>query len=402
VSRTVQETGEMQVNDPHTSRAPLTCRLLADPAAFEQLRPWWDPLLAASDEFTPWQSLDYVRHWWTHMAQGKELRVFVVERAGTPCLILPLQVSTRFQMLGLPVRMLEPIGMIMYVNRPRLALGPPDPAAYRCALEHLLNLRQDWHLIRIDEKPLDDPEVALLRNFAREKGLLYRDIFSHVCPYLNLRQPWPSYLQSRSSKMRKNLRAARRRLEQIGRVWTRSFESPAEIDEACEIVLRLHRRSWKRWRRIEHGHSRGYQQFFRAWLTTMANRARARVLVLFCGDRPVAATVAIMNRGTYYSAQIVHDRAFAMCSPGTLLESIELEELMTKQKYETYDFLGAFLRNKLRWTSTARPTALVFVMQQRWRNRVIDAYYFHAKPRIKQWLRRLFNRGAPPNPIHTS
>jgi CelD/BcsL family acetyltransferase involved in cellulose biosynthesis len=202
--------------------------------------------------------------------------------------------------------------------------------------------------------------------------------------------------------MRKNLRAARRRLERTGRVWVRSFESPADIDEAYDIVLRLFRRSWKRHKRIEYGHSHGYQQFFRAWLTGLVERARARILVLFCGDRPIAATIAVMDRGTYYSAQIVHDRAFAHCSPGTLLESIELEELMTQQKFATYDFLGAFLRNKLRWTTTARPTALVFVMQRCWRNRVIDAYYFHAKPRVKQLLRRAFNRAAPPNPIRTS
>ena len=140
----------MQIAEAATNTGKLTCRVFSDPRCFEQLRPWWDALLAASEGFTPWQSLDYVVQWWTHMSQGKQLRVFVVERAGTPCLILPLQVSTRFQMLGLPVRMLEPIGMIMYVNRPRLALGPTDAAAYQCALEHILSLRNDWQ--RSDRK----------------------------------------------------------------------------------------------------------------------------------------------------------------------------------------------------------------------------------------------------------
>lgn len=380
----------------------LACRVLTDPAGFEELRPWWDQLLADSAEHTPWQSWDYLSQWWLHMSGDKGLRLFVVERGGRPCLILPLQVSTRFQMLGLPVRMLEPIGMIMHVNRPRLGIGPADPAAYACALEHVWSQRGDWDLIRIDEKPLDDPEVELLRAFARARGLLYRDIFSHVCPYLDLRQPWPRYLQSRGGKLRKNLRAARRRLEKLGRVRVRSYGSPAEVHEAFEILLQLHQRSWKGHKRIEHGHSPGYQRFFHGWVRSMASRARARILVLFCADRPVAATVAVTEGDTYYSAQILHDRAYSRCSPGTLLESIELEELMTQQRFATYDFLGAFLRNKLRWTDTARSTALVFVMQKTWRNRLIDAYYFHAKPRVKRFLRRVFKAGQPPNPIHTS
>jgi len=379
--------------------AAYRCRVLTDASAWDEMTPWWKALLAASPPgITPWQGLDYLAAWWRHLGARRQLRLVVVERDGHPCLAMPLQVSTRFEMIGMPVRMLEPVAMIMDVNRPRLALGAPDPEAYRVALDTLWERRREWHLIRIDEKPADDPEAHLLREFAARHGLWYRDIYSHPCPYLDLRQDWDRYLATRSRRLRKNLRAARRRLEALGEVRLLEFREPAEMAAGLEQVVALHRRSWKRRKRIEQSRSLRYQGLYREWLTALAVRRSARILVLSCGGRPVAATIAVMDDDTYYSAQIVHDEAFDSVSPGTLLESLEIEGLMRDRRYATYDFLGAFLGNKRRWTETAHDTSLVFVMQPTLATRLVEAYYFHAKPWIKQQLRRLAARGGHSSP----
>lgn len=64
------------------------------------------------------------------------------------------------------------------------------------------------------------------------------------------------------------------------------------------------------------------------------------------GSRPIAATLALLEGSTYYSAHIAHDNEFARYSPGTLLESIELEDLMRERRFHTYDFLAGALQNK--------------------------------------------------------
>jgi CelD/BcsL family acetyltransferase involved in cellulose biosynthesis len=373
----------------------LRCRTLTRLSDWEQVRPWWDELLARSTDATPWQSWDYLSRWWRHLSDGKALRLFIVERDGRPVLALPLQISRRFEMLGLPVRMIEPIGMIMDVNRPRLALGALDPDAYRCAFEALWQARRDWDLIRIDEKLSDDPEVELLKDFAANHGLWYRDIFSHLCPNLDLQQDWDHYLASRGRRLRKNLRAAQRKLETLGPVALRSYSTPAEVHRGYEHVLELHRASWKGRKGVEQSQSPQYQSFYREWLASLAQRDAARILVLFCGDRPVAATIAILRGETYYSAQIVHDEQFRAVSPGTLLESLEIEGLMRAGRCRHYDFLGAFLNNKLRWTDTARATSLVFVFRPSLRALVIEGYYFRVKPWIKSAWRWLLRRPQP-------
>jgi CelD/BcsL family acetyltransferase involved in cellulose biosynthesis len=253
-------------------------------------------------------------------------------------------------------------------------------------------------VIRIDEKPWNDAEIALLRDYGLEHGCQFRQIFSHLVPYLDLRQSWATFLQTRSQKLRKNLKAARRKLETRGAVALRSYESEAEVLEAFEVMLDLHQRSWKRKQEVEHSRSEAYPEFYSNWVEHMAELGQCRILVLYCGEAPVAATIAFTDRGTYYSAQIVHDAEFAACSPGTLLEAMELELLMTEGRYHTYDMMGSFLNNKLRWTDTAMKSAHALVLRRRLRTFLMDAYFFLIKPYLRPALVALYRRLRPKQP----
>lgn len=370
----------------------MTCRLITELAEWQKLEPVWDALLAASPDHTPWQGFDFLTGWWRHLSNRMPLRVYVVERDGVPCLVLPLQISQWNGIPGLPVRILEPISMVMDVNRPRFALGAFDQAAYRHALEAIWSRRKEWDAIRIDEKPWDDAEVALLREYAREKLWVFRQAFSHLVPFLNLRRSWPDFLKTKSQKLRKNLKAAQRKLEEHGAVELRSYETADEVRAGFELLLDLHARSWKHKDRVEHSKSPGYTTFYSGWVEAMSRRGQCRVLALLCNGAPVAATVAFLDGEVYYSAQIAYDARFAGCSPGTLLESLELEKLMTEQRHAKYDMLGSFLNNKLRWADTATNTAYALVFQRRFRTFVMDGYYFFLKPHLRPVVVALYER----------
>lgn len=364
--------------------AAHTCRLVHDAGEWPALRMHWQRLLAATPQATPWQSYEFLHEWWLAMSGERRLCLFVVMSGAEPCLILPLQISCS-TMLGLRLRLLEPIGMPDDINRPRLGIGPPNAAALHCALESIWAQRAHWDAIRLDEHVSDDPELQALREFAGEHGLRYRQIALHPCPYLDLRRSWPEFLGSRGDRLRKNLRASRRKLEAQGAVRLAVHAAPAEFPAAFDRLMDIHARSWKQAERVGLCQSRAYHDFYRRFALGMAERGAARILLLYCGDVPVAGTIAFLDAGTYYSAQIAFDDRYAAASPGTLLESMELERLMDEQAFREFDFLGAALSNKLRWTDTMRDTCRALLLRKGWRNRVIDAYYFALKPRIRRW-----------------
>ena len=362
--------------------APPVCRLVQDPAEWPALRAHWQRLHAATPQATPWQSYEFLHEWWLAMAGDRRLCLVVVMSGGEPCLILPLQIS-RTQMLGLRLRLLEPLGMPDDINRPRMAIGPPDAPALHCALEAIWSMRAQWDAIRLDEHENDDPELVALREFAGKQGLRYREAPLHPCPYLDLRRSWPEFLESRGDRLRRNLRAAQRKLVARGAVRLAAHSSPAEFPAAFDRLMDIHLRSWKHMERVGLCQSAQYREFYRRFALDMAARGAARILLLYCGDVAVAGTIAFTDAGVYYSAQIAHDDSYSAASPGTLLESMELERLLGEGGFREFDFLGAALNNKLRWTDTVRETSRVLLFRKGWRNLLIDTYYFTVKPRLK-------------------
>ena len=111
--------------------------------------------------------------------------------------------------------------------------------------------------------------------------------------------------------------------------------------------------------------------------------------MLTLDDRAIAATISIQDRGNYYSLQITHDDNYSRYSPGTVLESMELEGLMREQFFERYEFLGGALANKRRWTRSEICTERLLLHQRDTRTMAFDSLYFRLKPAFKSGLRRL-------------
>jgi len=367
----------------------LTTRIVTDVAGWEQLSPYWDPLLNASHDSTPWQNWDYLTHWWKHLGKTKKLRIVVVERGGEPVMIFPLQLGPE-NMIGLNTRILEPIAMLWDVNRPRFAIGAPDDDAFRAGLDAILGFKKEWDTLRVEELPIDDAQSRALDVFAAQNGFRFRYAQSSVVPFIKVDCSWQDFLKTRGSKMKKNLRASLRKLEAMAPVTLTSHESPEEVYEAYKITLALHAKSWKRKKKVGLSLSKDFEAFFSGFLDGMARRGQTRILVLRAGDKPVAATIAFTHLDTYFSTEIVHDAAYAACSPGTLLESFELERVMNERQYANYDFLGRFLSNKQRWTDQARITHRIYIFRPSLTNWLLDLHYFRAKPAIKRMWRTLF------------
>ncbi len=363
-----------------TRSSRFTSDIITSVQDWQTLQSDWDRLFALSEGATPWQSWSYLSTWWRHLADPKQqLRIIVVREAGAAVLILPLQL-TRGRMLRIPLRFLEPIGMLHDVNRPRLALGIHDPAAYDHALQRIEGMKGDWDVLRIDEQRQENWELQRLREYARASGLRLRQAPSFLCPWLDLQRPWEPFLKSRGTKLRKNLRAAHRKLEQQGAVQVRTYEQPDAVERAMRDMLDLHSRSWKAKKKIGMAQSPEYERFYTDLTRAMAQRGDCRIHILYCGGKPVAGTIAFMDQRNYYSAEIAHDDAYSACSPGTLLEAAELQSLMEERKYARYDFMGGALNNKMRWTDDRHDTYRVLLMRPGMRTLATDLYYFRLKP----------------------
>ncbi len=351
----------------------------------QAIAPAWERLYRETPGATPWQSWPWFVAWWSSMGTTASLCVVLVETAAGIQLLLPLQCrSTR--MLAMPIRVLEPIGMPEEINRPQFALGAADRTALRMALREIMNgpASPRWDLLRLDEVQMDGWWVRELLETAADHQLRCHQVEQHPCPYLDLRQDWDTFLASRGRKLSRNLRAAERKLAETGPISLEFARTREDIDTAFDRFLGLYRQSWKQEAGVGFARQDGYARYYRRFLALMAESGQARILTLLSGRTPVAAAVAVTDNASYYGAQIVQDQRFDRCSPGTLLEAIELRGLMEEGAFHDYDFFGAALNNKRRWTDTARHTHRLLLFRPNAVATMLERYYFALKPVLRR------------------
>jgi CelD/BcsL family acetyltransferase involved in cellulose biosynthesis len=320
----------------------------------------WDSLLRATESYTALQSFDFLSTWWGSFSDGRRLFIVTFLEEDDIVGIAPFQLLER-RILGKTYRVLQFIGMTEDILRPTVLF----PSAKRSDLlgalnQFLIEQRQRWDIVELDELESEDSLLESLKNLARELGLLYEQMAFHPCPFIDLQSESSTIFWSkRSPKLRKNVRASERKLAQLGAVEVELYDSAADIVNGFDKFLSVAEHSWKQQAKLGIAADRRYESFYRELLQSFARKHGACVLVLSTAGHPIAATFAVLFDRTYNSMQIVHDEAYARYSPGTLLEAKELEALLERNHIWRYEFMGGALSNKVRWTEQAIATVCV-------------------------------------------
>jgi CelD/BcsL family acetyltransferase involved in cellulose biosynthesis len=343
----------------------------------------WDRLLLATRDHTVFQSFLYQRLWWRHFADGDELHIVLIVDDGEVVGIAPLRINTvRY---GLRCRTLCFIGTRWEVDRPAFLFPEREAVALTRVLAAFLARRTgQWDICDFHEQPTDSAELKTLATELKAAGYFVDLARDSDCPYLVTQGSWRDFLAGKSQKFRKNIKAAERKLRELGDLKYRMYDSSPEVVSQLENYRALESRSWKQEAGVGVGRDDSYFAFYRDLAETFGAHGAFVVRTLTLGDRCVAATFGLEFDQTYYSLQIVHDREFDRCSPGTFLEAVEIEDCFVSGNRE-YEFLGGFLNNKSRWTDSYRQTTHLRVYR---RSLVFGTLYF-VLCRLKPWVKEI-------------
>jgi len=370
-----------------------TLQVMRDERDWAALESRWDELLLATPDHTVFQSYSYQRLWWQHFAGDGELFIVLVVRNGLVQGIAPLQVRMTSH-FGRYCRQLSFIGSRWEVDRPTL-LFPAGSSALIPVLAGFLAQRSDrWDICELHEQATGSECLTRLEDAFRSLGYVVGRTRDSNCPYLALQGTWKDFLAGKSQTFRKNLKASARKLAQFGELKYRAYDDPADVLQQLETYRDIEARSWKAGEGVGVSRDTDYFAFYRALAGAFGRKGAFTVRMLTVNGKAIAGTFGLAYDGVYYSLQIAHDREFSRCSPGTYLEALEMEECFSRG-YREYEFLGGFLNNKCRWTSTSRYTTQLHVYQPTPFFRALYILLFRIKPLVKELVRpfmRSWNR----------
>lgn len=360
-----------------------TVTVLQDPRQWLSLKDEWDALLQQTPDSNVFQSFDYLWQWWKYFGHWNGLRIMVVRRGNTVIGVVPLMIEY-FPIFGRIVRKLMFITAPMEMSRPKFIFGRESEACLPAILNFLSAIRDSWDILDIDEQLDDEQAEAVKAHFRKGRFLLAES--ATVCPYIEIKGTWEEFITGRSRKLRSNINRLRRKLDSSGDITVRKINSWPALDSALDLHCDIEERSWKAARGLHISADKSHFFFYRALAKTFGSDNSLELRLLECDGKAVASTFGIVRNNVFQSLKIAHDSAYDKLSPGTVLESYELQELFTAA-VSSYEFMGSFLTNKLRWTSTVYETTNIHVYQRQPRLVLFFFLFFVFKRKLKALLK---------------
>jgi CelD/BcsL family acetyltransferase involved in cellulose biosynthesis len=319
----------------------LSVRVVDDLAGLRALQPEWDRIA----ERAP---LPTARHAWvaaaaTAFAGERPLQVIVVRRRGRLVAAAPLVASTGNgqQLEPLALAELDEPTDLLYEDRP--ALGALAEGLARARL-----------CVSLRRLPVESPTGPALRQAYRLRGMVTATE-GLDCPTLTLAGGVDPEARM-GSRLRADLRRARRRAELIGTVRTEMLEvTPPEVEPRLSEALLVESRSWKGREGSALLHDPQRSAFFGDWAPRAASDGTLRFCFLRISGRPAAMQIAVEHAERLWLLKIGYDELYARCSPGALL-TFETICAASRRGLRSYEFLGGREAWTSRWTTASRPS----------------------------------------------
>ena len=198
---------------------------------------------------------------------------------------------------------------------------------------------------------LDAASETILRDAARNAGRLVVTRPLAYRLFLELEGPWESLEGSLPSRLVRDVRRRRRKLEELGQVTLEVADGTERLEELLAEGFRLEASGWKAAEGTAIVSSAETQRFYEAVARWSAERGWLRLFFLRVDGRPIAFQLALEHGRTHYFLKGGYDPDDSAYSPGKLLLHATLAHAV-EQGLDRYELMGDVEAWKLEWTKT--------------------------------------------------
>lgn len=308
---------------------------VSDQAALAALTGEWNDLMGRAREGSFFASWEWMAAWLESFQGDRPLAALLARRGSTLVGILPLLVGYRrwaWGRRGLETAMNEQSPSEIF-----LCEGDPAPAL-EAFLEHVSRTRGRVAL-SLPLFPAGSPAVAALREIAARSRFRVFEKPSRCSTRIRIQTSWEGYLATRSKHTQKEWRRKRKRLDEAGRVDTRTVTAREDLPNALADVLEIESHSWKHETGTSFQKEAGVEHFYSRLAELCADRGWLRLSLLYLDGRPAAHCFGVVHGNELLALKTSFSRELASLSPGLAL-MLCVSEQAFREGLAAVDLLG--------------------------------------------------------------
>jgi CelD/BcsL family acetyltransferase involved in cellulose biosynthesis len=319
---------------------------------FDSLRGEWNALLERSSANGVFLTWEWLRTWWTHLAERHKLSIAVIRSEGrlvgtAPLAIRPAAIKRLFpfrcsEFLGSGTAGSDYLDLIVEKGSEEEVFDALAPALGRA------NRMLEFGQLKAGA------QAIRFAHFLERRGWRTETTKVGTCPLIDLRgHTWTSYLASLSSDHRYNVRRKTANLAKHFEVSFERVETEAQRGPALDALIGLHKKRW-----LEHGdsdafHTAGHEKFHQEFTRLALGRGWLRLYVLRLNGQAASAIYALRYGPTFSFYQSGFDPQYAKQSVGLVAMAHSIQSAI-EEGAEEYDFLHGTEAYKFHWANGSR------------------------------------------------
>jgi hypothetical protein len=233
---------------------------------------------------------------------------------------------------------------ILYVGNPRPTLD---------ALFHHIEARERPLRVNLGNVRKNSDVSHALDQIVRDQRLWSVLQRSESWAIASLNGSWRDYLQSRSRRVRGEIRRKEARARRAASVTLRVVTDADALEAALVDIASIENRSWRGDRGLAISLEPGRETFYPSVVRRVAPTGRLRIYILDIDGVPAAHLIAMTSKGEIQALTTAYDQAFGELSPGSILFSRALRDAC-ENGYRAFNFLTGNARWKSELASGTR------------------------------------------------
>jgi CelD/BcsL family acetyltransferase involved in cellulose biosynthesis len=280
--------------------------------------------------------------WFANLQQtvyGNDLgvRYYLAERANQPVAILPVRLAHH----GIVRQVLSLSNFYTSLYRPILSTEATE-LDLTALLQAASRDHCGAHVMRF--APMDPAESAYATTLTalRSMGWVPYRYYCFGNWYIAEPGNWASYLKSRSSSLRSNIKRAVKKFHTEGGELV-VINGAEDVERWIRDFMSIYAKSWKR--------PEPYPNFIPGLIRWLATTGRLRLGIALLKGQPISAQLWITCHQKAHIYKVAYDENFHELSPGTLVTSALMEHVTNVDAVRKVDFLIGDDEYKQKWMS---------------------------------------------------
>lgn len=310
--------------------------------------------------------------WWDAFGGRRRLEVLVLRRGGALAGVMPM------------CRRNSTATSLTNPESPHFDALGEDRAVVEGLVDALIGAGH--HRVSVEYLAAGGASVGALRAAASRARYRVIQRPQTRAPYVDTRRSWPEYRAALSTKVLRELRRRRRRMEQLGEV-SLEVRSEGPFDDALAEHFDLESAAWKGAAGTAILARSDTRRFYTRVAHWAAERGALRVAFLRLGGRAIAGDLCLEEDGVHYLLKTGFDPAYRAFGPGIMIRHDMIARAFEKG-LQSYEFLGTAEPWKLPWATGTRDSVYLHALSPTIRGYAELAWITRAKPLARRLIRR--------------